>query len=317
MTLLPTPRRNFSPWYQVVSRLMATEEPDGLPGRSVGRSRPGAERFTRPTGGHAGPMARRRCPSTSRSPRTWPVTATGGRRIVFDTEADMSVPAYLLVPDGRRRAGLGGAGRPRARTGQVPDLRPRRPRGRPRQRLRRRAGPPRPCGPGPGPAVLRRAGRLEPRRPLRLRHQPGPPGHGRVEPAHPEPLGPGARPRRARGPSTGRPGPDRRGRLLLRGDDDAVPGRHRPSGGRRRGQRLLLVVVRGAQGPVEHVRLPGALRDAGPHGARRPGGTGGPPPAAGRERPRRPPVPAGRLGGRPGPVAAALRTRRGRRPSGP
>ena len=27
----PAPRRNFSPWYQVVSRLMATEETDGLP----------------------------------------------------------------------------------------------------------------------------------------------------------------------------------------------------------------------------------------------------------------------------------------------
>ena len=42
------------------------------------------------------------------------------------------------------------------------------------------------------PAVLRRAPGLEPRRPLRLRHQPGPRRHGRLEPAGPERLGPGA-----------------------------------------------------------------------------------------------------------------------------
>ncbi len=36
-------------------------------------------------------------------------------RIVFDTEETMSVPAYLLVPDGRHRTRLGRAGHPRSR----------------------------------------------------------------------------------------------------------------------------------------------------------------------------------------------------------
>ena len=118
----------------------------------------------------------------------------------------MSVPAYLLVPDGRRIPGLGRAGRARPRPGQVPGVRPRA-RGRPGQRLRRRAGPAGPRGAGPRPALLRGAGRLEPARPLRLRHQSGPPGHGRMESADPEPLGPGPGSRRARGAPAGRSGP--------------------------------------------------------------------------------------------------------------
>ena len=110
----------------------------------------------------------------------------------------MSVPAYLLVPDGRDRPGSGRARRPRPRPGQVPGLRRSSPSGAAGRRLRRRAGPARPRGAGARPALLRRAGRLEPARPLRLRHQSGPPGHGRVEPADPEPVGPGPVPRRAR-----------------------------------------------------------------------------------------------------------------------
>ena len=263
------------------------------------------------------PHGRRRCPSTSRSPRTWPVTATGGRGSSSTPRRTCRSRPTCWCPTGearRARRCWPSTGTDRASPGSAASTTPRPP----------RAATTPPNWPAAGHVVLAPDLRCfgeradwNPDDHYALRHQPGPPGHGRVEPTHPEPLGPGARPGRARGPSTGRPGPDRRGRLLLRGDDVAVPGGHRPSGGRRRGQRVLLVVVRGAQGPVEHVRLPGALRDAGPHGARRPRGTGGPPPTAGRERPRRPPVPAGRLGGRPGPVAAALRARRGRRPSGP
>ena len=234
-------------------------------GRPAARRRPGALRRV------AGPVPRPRLHDSrwprgrSRSPRPRghrgrrPCDGYRRQRMVFDTEDTMSVPAYLLVPDGRQAPGsavlaVHGHGPGKSRVcGLEPDD---------------------PPG-GDYAAELARRGHVvlapdlrcfgeradwNPRRPLRLRHQPGPPGDGRMEPADPEPVGPGPRPRRAGGPPAGRPGPDGRGRLLLRGHDDAVPGRHRRPGGRRRGQRLLLVVGRVAQGALEHVRLPGALR---------------------------------------------------------
>ena len=108
-----------------------------------------------------------------------------------------------------------------------------------------------------------------------------------------------------------------RGRVLLRRDHDPVPRRLRRPGGRRRGERLLLVVGRVAQGAVEHVRLPGAARHARPDRARRPRRAGRAPAAAGRDRSRGPAVPGGR-GARPrrGPAPAGLRPpRRARRGS--
>ena len=185
---------------------MATEETDGLPESTRPASRPWSERFRVRLDATLAPWPVR-VPLDVEVTEEVAVDGYRRSRIVFDTEADMSVPAYLLVPDGPGAPGFGRAGRPRSRPGQVPGLRHRRPRGRPGQRLRRRTGPARARGPGPGPPLLRRAGRLEPRRPLRLRHQPGPPGHGRMEPADPEPLGPGAGPRRARGPPAGRSRP--------------------------------------------------------------------------------------------------------------
>ena len=47
-------------------------------------------------------------------------------RVVFDTEATMSVPAYLLVPHDRAEPGPGGARDPRSRSGQGAHLRRRR-----------------------------------------------------------------------------------------------------------------------------------------------------------------------------------------------
>ena len=208
----------------------------------------------------------------------------------------MSVPAYLLVPDGREEPGsavlaVHGHGPGKSRIcGLEPDDPP-------GGRLRRRAGPAWPRGAGAGPAVLRRAAGLEPRGPLRLRHQPGPPGDGRLEPAHPEPVGlrPGSR--HAGGPPAGRPGPPRGGRVLLRGDHRPVPGGGGPPGRGGGGERLLLVVGRGPQDALEHVRVPGAPGDAGGHGARRRGRPGRTPGALRRDGPGGPALPGGR--GRP------------------
>ena len=57
--------------------------------------------------------------------------------------------------------------------------------------------------------------------------------------------------------SAGGSRPDRHGRSLLRGHGHVVHGGLRRTGGRRRGQRLLLVVGGGPQDAVEHVRFAG------------------------------------------------------------
>ena len=96
--------RNMSPWYSWMVRLAQTEHVDPFPG-----DRP-AEL----------PAWRNRCRERLRellgsSPQRVPLDLEGreaedceGYRreaIVFDTEADMSVPAYLLVPHDRRAPG--------------------------------------------------------------------------------------------------------------------------------------------------------------------------------------------------------------------
>ena len=45
MSQFPIPARNFSPWYQVVSRLMRTEREDPLPVDSLSSFEPWRERF--------------------------------------------------------------------------------------------------------------------------------------------------------------------------------------------------------------------------------------------------------------------------------
>ena len=105
----------------------------------------------------------------------------------------MSVPAYLLVPDGRRTRRRGRPSWPVTATGRAS----------PRWSGSSTPTCPTPTTPlqlarrgyvvlAPGPALLRRAARLEPRGPLRLRHQPRPRRHGGLEPADPERLGPAA-----------------------------------------------------------------------------------------------------------------------------
>ena len=101
----PPPRwRNFSPWYQVVSRLMATEQSDPLPADDLGSFDVWRDRFV-------ARLQRTLGPWPDRVPLELEVTEeTAGdgylrQRIVFDTEDTMSVPAYLLVPDGRTAPG--------------------------------------------------------------------------------------------------------------------------------------------------------------------------------------------------------------------
>lgn len=96
--------RNFSPWFYWVSRLMATERADPFD----------------PADDDGFEAWRRRCSSRVAEllgPDPAPVpldlettesVACDGyvrHRLVYDTEALMSVPAYLLVPDGRDRPG--------------------------------------------------------------------------------------------------------------------------------------------------------------------------------------------------------------------
>jgi len=101
--MFPTPRRNFSPWYQAVSRLAAIEETDGLP-EDPGEFERWSVRFAARLQDTLGPWPE---PVPLEVEVTDEVAADGylRSRIVFDTEVDMSVPAYLLVPDGRREPG--------------------------------------------------------------------------------------------------------------------------------------------------------------------------------------------------------------------
>jgi dienelactone hydrolase len=97
-------RRNFSPWFQWVSRLMETEALDPMPINDRAAFVDWRER------------CRERLEELLGQ---WPIAVPlelevleavecdGYRRltIVFDTEDTMSVPAYLLVPDGRSEPG--------------------------------------------------------------------------------------------------------------------------------------------------------------------------------------------------------------------
>jgi dienelactone hydrolase len=98
--VLPAPRRNYSSWYQWVSRLGTTVHEDPLPeGDLDSLPRWLAARRERLVE-LLGPMPTR-VPLNSETLES--VQCDGYRRdkIVFDTEDTMSVPAYLLVPDGR------------------------------------------------------------------------------------------------------------------------------------------------------------------------------------------------------------------------
>ena len=104
-TGLPTRPRNFSPWFQAVSRLMATEEEDPLPLDPDGFG-PWKDRFQARLQDLLSPWPE---PVPANAEVTEEEACDGyvRQRIVFDTEDTMSVPAYLLVPDDR--AGPGSA----------------------------------------------------------------------------------------------------------------------------------------------------------------------------------------------------------------
>jgi dienelactone hydrolase len=106
MTLagLEPPRRNFSPWYQWMVRLSGTVrddpfDPDDVAGFEAWRARCAAR-----LDGLLGPWPE---PVPLEAETTETVAEPGytRSRVVFDAEAAMSVPAYLLVPEGRTAPG--------------------------------------------------------------------------------------------------------------------------------------------------------------------------------------------------------------------
>jgi dienelactone hydrolase len=104
VTAEPSRQRNFSPWFQVVSRLMGTRQVDPLPSGDLAGFGEWRARFE-------DRLRQALSPWPARVPLeaevTGEVACDGFRRfrMVFDTEDTMSVPAYLLVPDDRRVAG--------------------------------------------------------------------------------------------------------------------------------------------------------------------------------------------------------------------
>jgi dienelactone hydrolase len=104
MTTEAPSTRNFSPWFRWVSKLMATEAADPLP---VGR--PGALESWRVRcrdrlDALLGPLPER-VPLALETLDSTPADGYRRERVVYDTETTMSVPAYLLIPDGRDRPG--------------------------------------------------------------------------------------------------------------------------------------------------------------------------------------------------------------------
>jgi dienelactone hydrolase len=102
--VFPAPRRNYSSWYQWMVRLAATTHEDPLPEADLSSLPRWLEGRRRRLGELLGPMPT----PVPLDPETLEsVQCDGYRRdkIVFDTEDTMSVPAYLLVPDGRTSEG--------------------------------------------------------------------------------------------------------------------------------------------------------------------------------------------------------------------
>lgn len=104
MTSLPSPERNFSPWYSWMARLAATEHVDPPPLERPAEIEAWRERCRVRLSGLLGRFPD---PVPLRLETVASETVDGYRRdkIVFDTEASMSVPAYLLVPEDRAAPG--------------------------------------------------------------------------------------------------------------------------------------------------------------------------------------------------------------------
>ena len=96
--------RNFSPWYSWMVKLAEEQRADPLPEAGSPGLGPWRERCRRRLGELLGPPPE---PVPLALETLESVDCGGYRRhtIVFDTERTMSVPAYLLVPDGRERPG--------------------------------------------------------------------------------------------------------------------------------------------------------------------------------------------------------------------
>lgn len=101
---VPSGRRNFSPWFQWVTRLMATTVVDPLPDDDLAGWTEWRARCRQRLGDLLGPFPAP-VPLNLETLNEAPGDGYRRYRVVFDTEDTMSVPAYLLVPDGRTRPG--------------------------------------------------------------------------------------------------------------------------------------------------------------------------------------------------------------------
>jgi len=106
--VLTPPSRNYSPWYQWMARLAATTHEDPLPEGDPGAIGAWVQRRRARLDELLGPQP---APVPLNTETLESVAGDGYRRdkIVFDTEDTMSVPAYLLVPDGRDGGAPGAA----------------------------------------------------------------------------------------------------------------------------------------------------------------------------------------------------------------
>jgi dienelactone hydrolase len=102
--MIEPPARNYSPWYAWMVRLMTTEVPDTLTAARLAewpqwRQRC-SERLEQLLGRLPEPVDPR-----FETLESVPCGTYRRDKVVFDTEAAMSVPAYLLVPEGREVPG--------------------------------------------------------------------------------------------------------------------------------------------------------------------------------------------------------------------
>ena len=104
MDLSGAPIRNLSPWFQWMTRLADTTQADPLPGSDPERLGPWIERcragLTEMLGPWPDPV-----PLAVEITETEAADGYERQRVVFDAEDTMSVPAYLLIPEGRRQPG--------------------------------------------------------------------------------------------------------------------------------------------------------------------------------------------------------------------
>ncbi|HEY5024378.1 MAG TPA: alpha/beta hydrolase family protein, partial [Acidimicrobiales bacterium] len=101
--VLPVPDRNYSPWYSWMVRLGETRHVDPLPTLDTADARVLAQwrqRCRARLDTLLGPMPER-VPLRLETLESVPCDGYRRDKVVFDTEVMMSVPAYLLVPEGR------------------------------------------------------------------------------------------------------------------------------------------------------------------------------------------------------------------------